>query len=446
MLELQSFLGIFVFIGIAYVFSNNRKMISWKIVVSGLALQLILALLVLGVPKFGFNGPLRFIFGAANEGILKLLSFTNRGSEFLLGNLIDPQKSGFILVFQVLPIIIFLSSLMTILYHLGVMQKVVNGFAFIMQKVLKLSGAESLAAAANVFVGQTEAPLVIRPYLKNMTSSELFSLMVGGMATIAGSVMAAYVGLLKDVIPDIGGHLLTASLLSAPAALLVAKIMVPETKTPETLGQLPKEKVLGHANLIDAAASGASDGLKLAANVAAMLLAFVALIAMVDSLFIFLGDQFYIALDYSLNTLAQWNNSGVASDGSLPFNYSQTLPQFSLAWILSWVFTPIAFFIGIPLSDLGLAGTLIGKKIVFNEFIAYLDLASLNDQLQPRSSLILSYALCGFANFSSIAIQIGGIGPLIPERRKELAEFGLRSVIGGSLAAFLTACMASILI
>ncbi len=445
MLELQSFLGLFVFLGIAYLISNNPKKISWKIVLAGLSLQFFLAILVLGVPKLGFNGPLRFAFSAANDGIMKLLNFTNRGSEFLLGDLVDPQKSGFIIVFQVLPIIIFLSSLMTVLYHLGIMQKIVNGFAMIMQKVLNLSGAESLAAAANVFVGQTEAPLIIKPYLRKMTSSELFSLMTGGMATIAGSVMAAYVGLLQHAIPNIGGHLLTASLLSAPAALLIAKIMVPETQTPETLGKIPKEKVLGHANLIDAAASGASDGLKLAANVAAMLLAFVALIAMLDSLFIFTGDQLYRLTDYGLNTMSEWFGKTDSSQWT-PYSFQKSLPETSLSWILSWVFTPIAFFIGIPVNELGIAGSLIGKKIVFNEFIAYLDLSKLNDEISPKTSIILSYALCGFANFSSIAIQIGGIGPLIPERRKELAELGIRSVIGGSLAAFLTACIANLLI
>lgn len=411
MLQLQGFLGLFVFVGIAYLFSNNKKYISWKTVAFGLIFQLTMALLVLGIPSLDINGPLKEFFVIANSAILKLLSFTEKGSGFLLGDLIDPAKSGFIIVFQVLPIIIFLSSLMTVLYHLGIMQLVVNAFAFIMQKVLNLSGAESLAAAANVFVGQTEAPLIVRPYLKKMTSSELFSLMTGGMATIAGSVMAAYVGLLKDVIPNIGGHLLTASLLSAPAALVIAKIMVPETQKPETLGSIPKEKTKEYVNVIEAAANGASEGLKLAANVAAMLLAFVAIIAMLDALI--------IAISFG---------------------------HLSLPMVLSWVFTPFAFFLGIPTTDLNIAGTLIGKKIVFNEFIAYLDLAKQIDQLHPRSAIILSYALCGFANFSSIAIQIGGIGPMIPNRKRELAEFGLRSVIGGSLAAFITACIAGLLI
>lgn len=432
MLQLQSFIGLFVFIGLALVFSENRKKISWKIVGSGLLFQFALALLVLGVPALGWNGPLKVIFHLANEGILKMLSFTDVGSSFLLGPLASSEKSGFILVFQVLPIIIFLSSLMTVLYHLGVMQLIVNGFARVMQKLLNLSGAESLAAAANVFVGQTEAPLIVRPYLQNMTRSELFSLMTGGMATIAGSVMAAYVGLLRDSIPGIGGHLLTASILSAPAALIIAKIMVPETQTPETLGSIPKEREKEHVNIIEAAAAGASDGLKLAANVAAMLLAFVAIIAMLDALLIGTGDLAYQLFDL------------FREDGATPL--SQSMPELSLSFFLSWVFTPIAFFLGIPFEDLNVAGALIGKKIVFNEFLAYLDLSKLGGSIHERSAIVLSYALCGFANFSSIAIQIGGIGPLIPQRKRELARFGIRSVIGGSLAAFTTAAMASLLL
>ncbi len=423
MLQLQSLAGIFVFLGIAWLLSENRQRVSKRIVFSGIFFQFVMALLVLGVPFLNIQGPLRGFFAAANTVIFKILNFTEEGSGFLLGDLIDQEKSGFIIVFQVLPIIIFLSSLMTVLYHLGLMQLIVNAFALVMQRLLKLSGAESLAAAANVFVGQTEAPLVVKPYLKNMTHSELFSIMTGGMATIAGSVMAAYVMLLKDSIPNIGGHLLTASILSAPAALVVSKIMVPETEVPETLGRIPNEKNKEHINVIEAAAMGASEGLKLAANVAAMLLAFVALIAMFDALLIATSGWFLhiTGLDASFTPL-------------------------SLPLVLSWLFTPIAFFLGIDFNDLGVAGTLIGKKIVFNEFIAYLDLAKITDQLTARSSIILSYALCGFANFSSIAIQIGGLGPMIPNRRKELAQFGIRSVIGGSLAAFLTACMAGLLI
>lgn len=321
---------------------------------------------------------------------------------------------------------------MTVLYYLGVMQMVVNAFAVVMQKLMKMSGAESLAAAANVFLGQTEAPLVIRPYLGKMTSSELFSVMVGGMATIAGSVMAAYVGFLKDVIPEIGGHLLTASILSAPAALMIAKIIVPETETPLTMGKVPKEKNEEFVNIIEAAAFGASEGLKLAANVAAMLLAFIALIAMVNYLFISAG---------SLLAFEQWGHTITPT-----YQLKLGAPQLSLSLILSWLFKPFAFFIGVPFSDLEIASALIGEKIVFNEFIAYLNLAKLSPDISQRSAIILSYALCGFANFSSIAIQLGGLGPMIPARRKELAQFGIRSVIGGCLASFITASIAGILI
>ncbi|MCB0378348.1 MAG: hypothetical protein KDD33_07635 [Bdellovibrionales bacterium] len=421
-----------MFLSIAYALSTHRSLVSKRMILWGLGFQFFLALFVLGVPAWNIRGPLKFFFEAANVGILKILLFTEEGTRFLAGDLVDPSRYGFILVVQVLPIIIFISSLMTVLYHLGIMQWVVNAFAIVMQRLLGISGAESLAAAANVFVGQTEAPLVIRPYLKSMTQSELFSVMVGGMATIAGSVMAAYVGLLKDSIPGIGGHLLTASILSAPAALVVAKIMIPETGKPETLGHVPNNKKSEHVNVIEAAANGASDGMKLAINVAAMLLAFIALIAMVDAMFITFGDWI---------GFSQWGRSFTPE-----FLMAEHGAQFSLALILSWLFTPVAFFLGIPFSDLEIAGALIGKKIVFNEFIAYLDLAKLAKDLSPRSAIILSYALCGFANFSSIAIQIGGIGPLIPARKSELARLGIRSIIGGSLAAFITACVAGLLI
>lgn len=432
MLQFQSFIGIFVFLAIAYILSSHKKMISFKVVFYGIGFQFLMALLVLGIPSLGFSGPLKVFFEVANSGILKILQFTESGSSFLLGDLIKPDRFGFILAFQVLPIIIFLSSLMTVLYHIGIMQKIVNAFAIVMQKILGISGAESLSAAANVFVGQTEAPLIIRPYLLKMTKSELFSVMTGGMATIAGSVMAAYVGLLKDFIPGIGGHLLTASILSAPAALVVAKIILPETEKPETLGRVPKDIEKHHVNIIEAAANGATDGMKLAINVAAMLLAFVALIAMADAMLIGFGN------------LISFNSWGTTI--SPEFFLKDGQAQLSLSFIMSWLFTPIAFFLGIPWQDLNIAGALIGKKIVFNEFIAYLDLAKIGSELNPRTSIILSYALCGFANFSSIAIQIGGIGSLVPERKKELAQFGVKAVIGGSLAAFITASIAGLLI
>ncbi|MBY0384481.1 NupC/NupG family nucleoside CNT transporter, partial [bacterium] len=261
--QLISFGGIGAFIGLAYLFSQNRKIVDWRFVGKAFLLQLTLALLVLGIPVLGFEGPLAFIFAGANGVILKILNFSDEGSRFLFGSLLDTQKHGFIVAFSVLPTIVFMSSLMSVLYHVGIMQWVVQFFAWLMHKTLKVSGAESLSSAANIFVGQTEAPLVIKPYLKNSTSSEMFSIMVGGMANVAGGVLAAYVGFLKDLVPNIGGHLLTASVISAPAAIMVSKILVPESKTPETLGSIPKHTKSPHTNLVEAAANGASDKEKL---------------------------------------------------------------------------------------------------------------------------------------------------------------------------------------
>ena len=431
MLQLQSFLGIAIFIAIAFFFSVERKKVSLKLVASALGLQFFLAIFVLGVPVLGFQGPLREAFGLINQGIMDLIGFTDIGSRFLFADYGDRKVKGFIFAFQVLPIIVFISALMTVLYHLKIMQWIVYAFAVVMQRVLGISGAESLAAAANVFVGQTEAPLVVRPYLDKMTGSEIFSVMTGGMATVAGSVLGAYVFLLDKHIPGVGGHLLAASIISAPAALMIAKIMVPENKKPETLGTVPNEKQSPYINVVEAAANGASEGVKLAINVAGMLLAFIALIALFDGIFA---------------TFGRWVGF---PDWGVAFSPEAFLiegkAQLSLSLVLGWLFTPVAFFLGIPSQDIFIAASLIGKKVVINEFIAYEELARLGDQLHPRTLLIMSYALCGFANFSSIAIQIGGIGSLAPKRRGELAMFGLRAVLGGTLAAFLTACFAGIL-
>lgn len=414
--NLVSFIGLLSFTGIAYFLSNRRQQIDHSIIWKGLALQLIFALLVLGLPAYSIPGPLRFVFDIANNFVVSLLSFTEEGSKFVFGNLVNSQKMGFILAFQVLPTILFMSSVMAVLYHWGVMQKVVNAIARVMQKTLKTSGAESLSAAANIFVGQTEAPLVIRPFVTKMTQSELFCIMVGGMATVAGGVMAAYVGLLKTYIPDIAGHLLTASVLSAPAALLVAKLMYPETEKPETLGTVPTEysdkKI--DSNTIEAAARGASEGLYLAFNVAAMLIAFIALVAILDAFLKWFGGLFSYELTASI--------------------------------IFGWFFSPIAWLMGIQWSECGVAGSLLGQKVVLNEFVAYLNLSQIMNTLSPRTVVILSYALCGFANFSSIGIQIGGIGSISPERRSDLAKLGVKAVIGGSLAAFMTAAVAGMFI
>lgn len=407
--------GLFLWLGIAWAFSSYRRRVPWGMVVRGVLLQFVLALLVLGLPSFGFHGPLQFIFDKTNDGAVALLNYTLEGSKFMFGDLMKPDKIGFIFAFQVLPTILFVAALMSVLYQIGVMQKIVGFFAWIFFRILKTSGAETLAASANIFVGQTEAPLVIKPYLSTMTRSELLALMVGGMANVAGGVLAAYVALLKDRIPDIAGHLLTASVLSAPASLVLAKIMLPETEAPVTLGKIPDEyKAKPYTNTLEAATEGASEGLKLALNVGAQLLAFIALIAMANGMISSLGE--------------------VAG-----------YPGLSLQKIMSWIFSPLMPFLGIPFSEIGIAGSLVGEKTILNEFVAYLSLTREAPNLSDRSVVILSYALCGFANFSSIAIQVGGIGAMAPERKRDLSQLGIKALIGGTLSSFMVASIAAIL-
>lgn len=389
---------------IAFLFSSDKKAINWKTVGSGIVLQVIFGLIIL---KTGFG---RSIFDTARELFTGILNFTNEGSRFIFGPLTDVSKIGFVFAFLVLPTIIFMSSLMSVLYYLGIMQILIKLAAKVMVKLMGTSGAESLAAAANIFAGQTEAPLVIKPFISAMTKSELMALMTGGMATVAGGVLAAYVGLGVDA-----GHLLAASVMSAPAALVCAKLMVPETEVSKTKGDVSLNLPNTHANMIDAAASGASDGLMLALNVGAMLLAFIALIAMVNGAFGKVG-------------------------GLIGY------PGLSLELITGYLFAPIAWLLGVPWADCLIVGTLLGKKLILNEFVAYLDLQAAMPQLSERAIIISTYALCGFANFSSIAIQIGGIGTLAPDRRKDLALLGVRSLIGGTLACFMTACIAGIFI
>jgi len=434
--RLISFFGIFILLGVAWLFSAHKRKVKWRTIIWGVGLQLIFAVLVLK------TGAGRSFFSAINDGFVKVLEFTEEGSRFLFGNLVHNNvpvgtplfsggsmspldtsagqwaNVGAYFAFNVLPTIIFFSSLMAVLYHLGIMQRLVQGMAYIMQKTMKTSGAESLSAASNVFVGQTEAPLMIRPYVGDMTLSELMAVMVGGFATVAGGVMAAYIGMLKGFFPDIGGHLLSASVMSAPAALVVAKLMMPETAIPRTQDGARVEVKKQHVNVIDAAAGGAADGLKLAVNVGAMLLAFIAFIAMLNFL---LG---------AAGSWIGWEN-------------------LSLELILGYVFWPFAFIMGIPASECMLVAQLLGEKTVVNEFYAYLHLANeLNAgaALSPRSLVIATYALCGFANFGSIAIQLGGIGGIAPHRRKDLAALGIRAMIGGTIAAFLTATVAGMLI
>ncbi len=406
--KLISFIGIFILIAIAWVFSKNKKAINYKTVLMGTLIQLIFALLVLKFP------PGRKFFEIMNNVIIKVISFSNDGAKFIFGGLIDNQSLGFIFAFQVLPTIIFFSSLMSVLYYLGIMQKIVLFFAKIMTKFMGTSGAESLSASANIFVGQTEAPLVVRPYVSEMTQSELMAVMTGGMATIAGGVMAAYVGILKDYLPNIAGHLLAASIMSAPAALVMAKIIIPETEEPKTKGMVKLHVEIQDANIIDAAANGATTGMTLALNVAACLVAFMAILALCN----------YI----------------------VGFIY----PGLTLEKIMGWIFYPLAWIMGVPSNDLMKVAEWMGQKTILNEFVAYFNMANfLKDNpnvISERAIIISSYALCGFSNFLSIAIQIGGIGGIAPNRRHDLAKLGLYAVLAGSLACFMTAAIAGLLI
>lgn len=415
--------GLAVLLGITWLFSNNRKAVDWKLVATGIVLQIGFAALVLLVP----GG--RDVFDWLGKGFVKILNFVNEGSNFIFGSLMDVPTYGFIFAFQVLPTIIFFSALMGVMYHLGVMQAIVRVMAAAITKVMRVSGAETTSVCASVFIGQTEAPLTVRPYIARMTQSELITMMIGGMAHIAGGVLAAYVGMLGGGDPAAQAfyakHLLAASIMAAPATLVIAKLLVPETGTPLTRGTVKMEVEKTSSNIIDAAAAGAGDGLKLALNIGAMLLAFIALIAMINAPLTWLGE---------VTGLAQFLGKPT-----------------SLATLFGYLLAPIAWVIGTPWTDATTVGSLIGQKVVINEFVAYMDLSEIikgnvaGVTLSEEGRLIATYALCGFANFSSIAIQIGGIGGLAPERRHDLARFGLRAVLGGTIATLMTATIAGVL-
>jgi len=433
---LRGILGLTVILGLAYLLSSDRRHINWRTVGGGLLLQIVLAIFILKGREMGaWFAPLGWpkeFFAWVSSFFVLVLNFTTEGARFVFGNLaLSPgidDSLGFFFAFQVLPTIIFFSSLMAVLYHLGVMQRIVQAVAWVVSRTLGTSGAESLSVSANIFVGQTEAPLVVRPYLEKMTRSELMAVMTGGMATIAGGVMAAYIQLLGDPYAQARGlalevarlqfaeHLLGASVMAAPAALLLAKMLIPETGQPLTAGTVRVSIERTTRNVIDAAAAGASDGLKLALNVGAMLIAFIALIAM-------------------LNYFLGWAGGLVGV-------------ELSLERLFGWTLAPVAWLIGVPWSDAAQFGALVGTKLVVNEFVAYLNLSTLIGQnaLSDKTVVMATFALCGFANFSSIAIQIGGIGPLAPSRISELAELGLRAVLAGTLANMMTATIAGVLI
>ena len=434
----RGLLGIIAMLAICYAFSKNRKAIDWKLIGGGLALQFLLAILILQVP---------FIYGVFQyiaDRFVDLLDFTEAGATFLFGawpseawvNAMDfsngeriPFKVGYMFAFKVLPTVVFFSAFSAILFYLGILQKIIYGFAWLMSRFMSLSGAESTAAAANVFIGQTEAPLVVKPYLEKMSKSEIMSLMTGGMATIAGGVFALFVALLG---PDFAIHFLTASIISAPAAIVAAKMLYPAEKGAvlDTKIDIPKEK-LGN-NLLDAISIGTTDGVRLAVNVGAMLLVFIALIALLNGLLMGVGNL------TSLNSIIE-----SATDG--------LYKGLNLEYILGIIFAPIAWLLGVPSDDIMVIGQLLGKKTVINEVVAYADLSMLQAPesgiiLHPKSVIIATYALCGFANFSSIGIQIGGISALAPGQRKNLTELGMLALIGGTVASFITAAIAGMLV
>ena len=398
-------IGAVVLLAIAYGMSNNRSAISKRTVLWGLGLQLFFALFILKTP---IGQP---FFSAVDRIFLKLLSFSDAGSDFLFKSYGTGVVEGPLMnfAFRILPTIIFFSSLMALLYHFGIMQRVIRWIAVTVQKTMGTSGSETLSVSANIFVGQTESPLMVRPFINQMTMSELMAVMTGGFATVAGGVMAIYVAMLSNI-PGIAGHLMAASIMSAPAALVMAKIILPETEESETLGDFRIEVERPDDNAMEALSRGATDGVKLAVNVGAMLVAFVAFIAMVNGILGFV--------------------------------------DLTIQQILGWLFQPLAWTMGAPWSEADILGQLMGEKIVLTELIAYADLSQLQAEnaISDRTAIIASYALCGFANFASIGIQLGGIGGIAPSRRKDLAKIGMKAMIAGALASWLTATLAGIIV
>ncbi len=412
-------------LGICYLFSTSRKSIDWRLVASGILLQIGLAVLMIKIPF------IRAIFSTIVDGFLVVINSTIEAAQFLFGDL-AVEGGGFGFAFTVLPTVVFFSAMSSLLYYYGILQKVVHGFAWVMSKTMRLSGAESLAAAANVFIGQTEAPLVVKPYLDKMTKSEVLCLMTGGMATIAGGVFGAYLAMLGGSDPvaqqKFGMHLLTASIISAPAAIVAAKILFPETE-PDKIDQnisIPRQDA--GDNFLDAISTGTTDGVKLAVNVGAMLLAFMA--------FIYLGNRFlfWVGDLVNINELISQNSNG-------------TFSGLSMQYLLGFIFAPIAWLIGIDSKDIMVIGQLLGEKTILNEFVAYFSLKGYiaAGVLSEKSILIATYALCGFANFASIGIQIGGIGGLAPSQRKTLTEFGFKALIGGTVATLMTGAIAGMI-
>ncbi|MBN2347036.1 MAG: NupC/NupG family nucleoside CNT transporter [Candidatus Aminicenantes bacterium] len=442
---LRGILGLFLILGIALLFSNNRRRVSWRLVGTGVLIQATFAVFILYSERLGsWFAPLgwpKAVISWLGGAVVSLLNFTTEGSKFVFGRLAvnsGPDSLGVYFAFQVLPTIIFVATLTSVLYYLGILQAVVRGMAWFMAKVMGTSGAESLSNTANIFVGQTEAPLLIKPYIGNMTNSEILTIMVGGMATIAGGVMAAYIQMLGQALATAQNiplaeaqlrfavQLLAASVMAAPASLVISKILFPETGTPVTKGTVKLKVEKNAGNVIEAAATGAGDGMMLALNVGAMLLAFIAGIALINYLFTGLGDLLGI-------------NAYLMAHFGMPL---------SLQLIFGVALRYLAIGIGVPPADAFHFGSLLGTKVVLNEFVGYIDLVALIKQgaLTPKGVIMATYALCGFANFSSIAIQIGGITPMAPHRKRDIASLGLKAVLGGTLATLMTATLAGILL
>ncbi len=425
----RGILGMLVLLLIAFLFSVNRKAINWKTVGIGLGIQLILAIGILKVPF------IRAIFSFLGKIFNEILNYTIAGSEFLLGNLLNLENPniGYVFAFQILPTIIFFSALTSVLFYLGIIQKIVKGLAWLLTKTLGISGPESLSVAGNIFLGQTEAPLMIKAYLEKMNKSEILLVMIGGMATVAGGVLAAYIGFLggndEQLRLEFARHLIAASVMAAPGAIVISKMLYPQTEKINTDVTVSNEKI--GANLLDAISNGTTEGLKLAVNVGAMLLVFVAFIAMLNGVFGWFGD---------ITSINEW----IAANSAYP--------KLSLEAILGTIFAPLMWLIGVANEDIMLMGQLLGIKLASSEFVGYTQLASLKDISNAthftfnKSVIMATYMLCGFANFASIGIQIGGIGSLAPGQRKTLSEFGMKAVLGGSLASLLSATIAGMIL
>lgn len=423
----RGILGIFFLILTTYFLSSNRKAINWKTAVTGLILQLILAV---GVLKVSW---IKMIFESAGKVFVKILDFTMEGTKFLFGDLVSPENFGNVFIFSILPTVIFFAALTSILFYLGIIQKIVKVMALLLSKLLGVSGPESLSVAGNIFLGQTESPLMIKAYLEKMSKSEILLVMIGGMATVAGGVLAAYIGFLGGDDPQLkvyyAKHLLTASVMAAPGAIVISKILYPETKKINSNVEISKDKI--GSNFLDAISIGTSEGLKLAANIAAMLLVFIAFIALVNFILGGIGD---------LLNLNDWIKDKTV--------YS----ELSLELILGYVFAPVMWLIGVAKDDITLMGQLLGIKLAASEFIGYIQLSELKEVSNvihlnyQKSIIIATYMLCGFANFASIGIQIGGIGALEPKQRKNLSNFGFKALIGGTLASLLSATIAGMII